>query len=90
MSPERPLLTFDMDGVLCRPPFGINPGSGRHKRRDAPGQKGLLWATESWRYHFRKPMPGAVEGYKEPGTGIRVCGGNCAGRAGRRTHARVV
>ncbi|MBK7125418.1 MAG: hypothetical protein IPH65_05775 [Dehalococcoidia bacterium] len=65
MSLERPLLTFDMDGVLCRPPFGINPGSGRHKRRDAPGQKGLLWATESWRYHFRKPMPGAVEGYKE-------------------------
>lgn len=62
--PERRLLTFDMDGVLCRPPFGINPGSGRSKRRDAIGQKGLLWPTESWRYRFRKPMPGAVEGFK--------------------------
>jgi hypothetical protein len=61
---ERPLLTFDMDGVLCRPPFGINPGKGKDKRRDATGKKGLLWPTESWRYRFRKPMPGAVEGFK--------------------------
>lgn len=60
---DRPLLTFDMDGVLCRPPFGINPGTGRGKRRDAPGKRGLLWATESWRYHLRRPMPGAVEGF---------------------------
>lgn len=57
----RPLLTFDLDGVLCRPPFGINPGSGRNKRRDAPGKGGLLWATESFRYLGRRPMPGAVE-----------------------------
>lgn len=61
---DRRLLTFDLDGVLCRPPFGINPGSGKHKRRDTPGKRSLLWATESWRYHLRKPMPGAVEGYK--------------------------
>lgn len=61
---ERPLLTFDMDGVLCRPPFGINPGSGHGKQRDATAKKGLLWATERWRYHFRKPLPGAVEGFK--------------------------
>lgn len=62
---DRPRLTFDLDGVLCRPPFGINPGSGKHKKRDAPGRKNLLWATESWRYHLRKPMPGAVEGFRE-------------------------
>lgn len=61
---SRPLLTFDMDGVLCRPPFGINPGSGQGKSREAEGKRGLLWATESWRYRFRKPMPGAVEGFR--------------------------
>lgn len=61
---ERQLLTFDMDGVLCRPPLGINPGTGTGKRRDAPGKRGLLWATEGWRYHLRKPMPGAVEGFR--------------------------
>lgn len=61
---DKPLLTFDLDGVLCRPPFGINPGSRTHKRRDAPGKKGALWRTESWRYHGRRPMRGAVEGFK--------------------------
>ena len=54
-----------MDGVLCRPPFGINPGKGHGKSREAPGKKGMLWATESWRYHFRKPMPGAVDGFRQ-------------------------
>jgi hypothetical protein len=57
-------LTFDMDGVLCRPPFGINPGRGTGKSRDAAGKRGLLWLTEGWRYHFRRPMPGAVAGFK--------------------------
>jgi hypothetical protein len=61
---EKPRLTFDLDGVLCRPPFGINPGSGRHKRRDAASKKGVLWLTEGWRYHGRRPMPGAVEGFR--------------------------
>lgn len=61
---EKQRLTFDLDGVLCRPPFGINPGSGKHKRRDAPGKKGVLWLSEGWRYHGRRPMPGAVEGLR--------------------------
>jgi hypothetical protein len=61
---DRPRLTFDLDGVLCRPPFGINPGTGKHRRRDAPGKKGVLWMTEAWRYHGRRPMPGAVEGFR--------------------------
>jgi hypothetical protein len=63
--PERPLLTFDMDGVLCRPPFGFNPGSNMAKSREAQGKRGLLWATEGWRYHVRRPMPGAVEGFRQ-------------------------
>lgn len=58
------VVTFDMDGVLCRPPFGINPGSGKHKRRDTPGKRNLLWITERWRYLGRKPMPGAVAGFR--------------------------
>ena len=61
---QRPLLTFDMDGVLCRPPFGINPGRGVGKSRDAVGKRGVLWLTEGWRYHLRRPMRGAVEGFR--------------------------
>jgi len=53
-----------MDGVLCRPPLGLNPGSRIDKPRDAPGKRGLLWLTESWRYYFRQPMPGAVDGFR--------------------------
>ncbi len=62
MADERPLITLDLDGVLCRPPFGINPGRGLHKRRNAAGRRNVLWLTERWRYWFRKPMPGAREG----------------------------
>ena len=62
---EKPLLTFDMDGVLCRPPFGINPGSGKGKRRDKPGTRDVLWLTERWRYMGRKPMLGALDGFRE-------------------------
>jgi hypothetical protein len=61
---NRLIVTFDLDGVLCRPPFGINPGSGRHKRRDTPGKRGPLWLTERWRYLGRRPMPGAAEGFR--------------------------
>lgn len=62
MHASRPVLTFDLDGVLCRPPFGINPGRGRGKKRTGEGTKNLLWRTERWRYALRRPMPGAREG----------------------------
>jgi len=68
-SPERdgarPLITFDFDGVICRPPFGINPGRGIGKSRERPGTKGVLWRTERFRYAWRRPMPGAAAGLKE-------------------------
>lgn len=73
MSQPRPLITFDLDGVLCRPPFGINPGSGRNKRRDAAGTRSLLWITERWRYAFRRPMPGAVDGFNAIARVADVC-----------------
>ncbi|MEP7215968.1 MAG: hypothetical protein ABI782_06910 [Anaerolineaceae bacterium] len=63
MTPQpRPLITLDLDGVICRPPFGINPGKGRHKSREGEGSRNLLWMTERWRYIGRKPMRGAREG----------------------------
>jgi len=58
------VLTFDLDGVLCRPPLGINPGRGQHKSREGDGSRGLLWRTETWRYLGRRPMPGAAEGVR--------------------------
>ncbi|MEX0783873.1 MAG: hypothetical protein WD557_14620 [Dehalococcoidia bacterium] len=61
---ERPILTFDLDGVLCRPPFGLNPGRGEAKRRDGAGKRNILWYTEPGRYLGRRPMPGAVEGFR--------------------------
>lgn len=63
MSETRPVVTFDMDGVLCRPPFGINPGSNQGKPRTSEGHKSLLWRTERIRYLGRRPMPGAREGF---------------------------
>jgi hypothetical protein len=63
MSHSRPLLTFDLDGVLCRPPLGINPGRNVGKARKSEGAKGLLWRTERMRYTGRRPMAGAREGF---------------------------
>lgn len=70
--PDRPLVTFDFDGVLCRPPFGINPGRGHGKSRETPGKGGPLWATERWRYHLRNLMPGAAEGFRAIAEHYRV------------------
>jgi hypothetical protein len=62
---ERPRLSFDIDGVLCRQPFGINPGTNRGKRRDGVPGFNPLWPFERWRYSFRRPMPYAVEDFHE-------------------------
>jgi hypothetical protein len=79
----RPVLTFDLDGVLCRPPLGINPGSGRGKNRDVAGRRNILWYTEPGRYLWRRPMPGAVDGLRE------LCGRyDCRVLSGRAGHSR--
>ena len=70
MTAARPVLTFDLDGVICRPPFGINPGRGIAKRREGEGTRSLLWRTERWRYLGRKPMPGAREGFTSLASGF--------------------
>lgn len=61
--PGRPIVTFDLDGVLCRPPLGINPGRNLNKRRKSEGGRSLLSATERWRYVGRQPMPGARDAF---------------------------
>jgi hypothetical protein len=63
VSANRPVVTFDLDGVLCRPPFGINPGRNQGKSRETAGTKGLLWRTERVRYLGRRPMSGARDGF---------------------------
>lgn len=63
MAAPRPVLTFDLDGVLCRPPFGINPGRNIGKQRKSEGRPTILAPTEPYRYAWRRPMPGAREGF---------------------------
>ena len=63
MSAARPILTFDLDGVLCRPPFGINPGKNQDKERKKEGRRTFMAPTEAYRYYLRRPMAGAREGF---------------------------
>jgi uncharacterized HAD superfamily protein len=63
-DPDRPLITVDMDGVLCEPPLGMNltvhgpaPPSA-HARPPGRVQR-WLWRTETVRYAGRRCMPGA-------------------------------
>jgi hypothetical protein len=67
MASQRPVVTFDLDGVLCRPPFGINPGRLRKpgkRRRPNPIVRFVLDHSERWRYVFRRPMPGSLDGFR--------------------------
>ncbi len=60
---SRPIVTFDLDGVLCRPPFGLNPGKLKDEPVTAPGSKNIAWLLERWRYYGRSPMPGARKAF---------------------------
>lgn len=66
-DPSLPLVTIDMDGVLCQPLFGWNataqgavvpPESAGAASRQSR-LKQLLWAGEAFRYAGRKGMPGS-------------------------------
>ena len=61
---SRPLVTFDIDGVLCRSPFGINPGRVSASAAAAPRLPRPTWPFERWLYLRRKPMPGALDGFR--------------------------
>ena len=63
-----PLLTIDMDGVICRPPFGRNLGIHRDfLDPDAPPIRARVpsrWfkrIVDPVRFELRRPLPGARE-----------------------------
>ena len=65
---DRPVLTVDLDGVICRPPFGVNLGiSGRAlDPAAAPARAFVLprWLGGTFdhlRFDFRRPLPEAPE-----------------------------
>ncbi len=62
--PDAPLITVDLDGVLCEPPFGWNVtahGSSPAPTLERPSGRlqRWLWPAESMRYLGRRCMPGA-------------------------------
>ncbi len=67
-----PLLTVDMDGVVCRPPFGRNLGIHRSfLDPDAPPARASLpprWLSQivdHARFDLRRPLAGAREALQE-------------------------
>lgn len=65
---ERPLLTVDMDGVICRPILGQNVGISRRlldpEAPPPPARVYPRWLNaplDHLRFNFRRPMPGARE-----------------------------
>ena len=91
---DKPLIGIDMDGVICRPPLGLNlpiaPGPHRERRhhpahREPPRGLGLMALKLFLRLKYvgRQPLPGALEAVKAIGhhrTPILVTSRNAAGR----------
>ena len=64
-SRARPLLTIDLDGVICRPPLGVNIGIHRGfldpEREPAPARVPPRWISalvDPARFELRRPLPG--------------------------------
>ncbi len=63
------MLTVDLDGVICAPPFGVNLGISR-SFLDADAQPSQAWVPPRWlsapidhvRFDLRRPLPGVEAG----------------------------
>jgi hypothetical protein len=67
-SAAKPIITLDLDGVICNPPFGINLGIRRDfLDPDAPPRPARV--PPSWwsgpfdraRFDLRRPLPGVAD-----------------------------
>src|ERR1051325_9184130 len=66
-------ITIDLDGVVVRPPFGLNIMIGRRigrpllpdELREPPGFSRLRALMERGRFGFRRPLPGVREAMAE-------------------------
>lgn len=72
MNGRRPLVTLDLDGVICNPPFGINLGiSGEFLDPDAPPRPARIparwWSVtfDHLRFDFRRPLSGIAQALSE-------------------------
>ena len=72
---DKPLIGIDMDGVICRPPLGLNVpiAPGPYAERPSPPEhrqppRGFsLLALKLFlklKYFHREPLPGALEGIR--------------------------
>lgn len=78
-SDPRPLMTVDMDGVFCEPPFGRNfgihrtfyrPSATPHPARVYPRWLGA--PLDHLRFDFRRPVPGARDALLRLATARRL------------------
>ncbi|MFN8532222.1 MAG: hypothetical protein U0556_01575 [Dehalococcoidia bacterium] len=73
--PAKPEIAFDLDGVICRPPLGVNVAISRslHTRPLPPeiGERSvdklralrvLRYGLETLKYYGRRPLPDAKDG----------------------------
>ena len=65
---DLPLLTLDLDGVICAPPFGVNLGIRRRflDPRERPHRavvpsRWLSWPLDHARFDLRRPLPGVAD-----------------------------
>ncbi|MBI4497615.1 MAG: hypothetical protein HY689_06950 [Chloroflexi bacterium] len=76
LNAQRPAIGFDLDGVICRPPFGINfairrglrgrplPTAFSWKGGAPPRGRFLRMGLEVLRFAGRRPMPDAAAGLR--------------------------
>ncbi|MSQ42483.1 MAG: hypothetical protein EXR65_05550 [Dehalococcoidia bacterium] len=79
MTDARPLVTLDLDGVICRPPFGINVGISTDfldaSAPPAPARvppRLLSRVADRVRFDYRRPLPDAAAALRELQTVRRI------------------